>query len=94
VFELETKRAATVVRIGFGGTEAGWWPLLVSGQSRDARGGKPFGPEVNTNALSGARRPQDAAGLGGIHACRRFGGRTWAVMNSSLKRTSLIRTHT
>jgi hypothetical protein len=51
MFDPETKRAATVVQIGFGRTEAGWWPVEASGQSRDARGGKRFGPEVNINTL-------------------------------------------
>jgi hypothetical protein len=29
VFDPETKRAGTVVQIGFGRTEAGWWPALI-----------------------------------------------------------------
>jgi hypothetical protein len=52
MFDPETKRAASVVQIVFGRTEAGWWPALESGRRRDARGGKRFGPEVNINTLS------------------------------------------
>jgi hypothetical protein len=52
MFEPETKRAASVVQIVFGRTEAGRLPSLESGRRRDARGGKRFGPEVNMNTLS------------------------------------------
>jgi hypothetical protein len=51
MFDPETKRDASVVQIVFGRTEAGWWPVEVSGRRRDACGGKRFGPEVNINTL-------------------------------------------
>jgi hypothetical protein len=67
MFDPETKRAATVVQIGSGRTEAGWWPVDVSGQSRGARGGKRFGPEVNMNTLLGLE-PRRAFGSGVLSA--------------------------
>jgi hypothetical protein len=51
MFSPETKRAASVVQIVFGRTEAGWWPVEESGRRRDACGGKRFGLEVNINSL-------------------------------------------
>jgi hypothetical protein len=73
MFEPETKRAASVVQIVFGRTEAGWLPVLESGRRRDARGSKRFGPEANINTLSQDRRPRPHKESCSSACARKFG---------------------